>query len=190
MKKIIGLFTALAIIAFLPGCNNAGNNTTAEKELELKQKELELKEKELAMKEKENSMKESELSHQSKSSEGQEKGDENSQLNKQNGDFYIINVAAVKNESDAKKKVKELEKSGYASNYLWIPDYPSLSGTEYYTVYVGPFATQSECEIATEAYRKKHPDAYGLLVSQKPTRVQINGVGKVKKTEAKNQLGC
>ncbi len=190
MKKIIGLFTALALIACLPSCNNAGNNTTAEKELELKQKELELKEKELAMKEKENSIKESELSHQDKASEGKETEDENSILNKQNGDFYIINVAAVKNESDAKKKVKELEKSGYASNYLWIPDYPSLSGAEYYTVYVGPFATQSECEIATEAYRKKHPDAYGLLVSQNPTRVQINGVGKVKKTEAKNQLGC
>ncbi len=190
MKKTIGLFTAMALIAFLPSCINAGNNTTAEKELELKQKELELKEKELAMKEKENSMKESELSHQNKASEGKETENENSKLNKQNGDFYIINVAAVKNENDAKKKVKELEKSGYASSYLWIPDYPSLSGAEYFTVYIGPFATQSECEIATEAYRKKHPDAYGLLVSQNPTRVQINGVGKVKKTEAKNQLGC
>jgi hypothetical protein len=93
--------------------------------------------------------------------------------------FYIINVAAVKTVADAQAKVRELENKGYSAGYLWIPDYASLSGAQYYAVYVGPFSTQSECEIATEAYRKTHPGAYGLLVSQENKRVQINGVGKV-----------
>jgi hypothetical protein len=85
----------------------------------------------------------------------------------------------VKTEKDAISKANELEKKGYESGYLWIPDYASLSGAKMYSVYVGPFDTQYECEVATEAYRKIHPEAYGLLVSQDNKRVQINGVGKV-----------
>ena len=74
---------------------------------------------------------------------------------------------------------KEYGLKGYQANYLWIPDYASLSGAKFYSVYIGPFSTQQECEIATEEYRKKDKNAYGLLVSQEPKRVQINGVGKV-----------
>ena len=68
---------------------------------------------------------------------------------------------------------------GYESDYLWIPDYNPLSGAEYYSVYIGPFFSQYECEEATEAYRQRHPDAYGLLVSQNNVRVRINGIGKI-----------
>ncbi|MEG0930245.1 MULTISPECIES: SPOR domain-containing protein [Weeksellaceae] len=93
--------------------------------------------------------------------------------------FYMVSVAAVKTESDAKNEVIKLENKGYQANYLWIPDYASLSGAKFYSVYIGPFSTQQECEIATEEYRKKDKNAYGLLVSQEPKRVQINGVGKV-----------
>ncbi|MGB4849456.1 MAG: SPOR domain-containing protein [Saprospiraceae bacterium] len=93
--------------------------------------------------------------------------------------FYILNVAAFKTEEEAQKRVNELRSTGKASNYLWIPDYASLSGAQLFCVYIGPFDNQSDCEYATEEYRKKYPGAYGLLVSQEKRRVQINGVGKV-----------
>jgi hypothetical protein len=96
-----------------------------------------------------------------------------------NQPFYIINVAAVKTEKEAKIKSNELIKLGYNSSYLWIPDYPSLSGANFYSVFIGPYSTQYDCEFATEEYRKKHPEAYGLLVSSESKRVQINGIGKV-----------
>ena len=85
----------------------------------------------------------------------------------QNADeaFYIICAYSVKTESQAKIKVAELKNDGYTSAYLWIPDYPSLSGAQFYSVYIGPFTTQYDCEVATEEYRKKYPKAYGLLVS-------------------------
>lgn len=93
--------------------------------------------------------------------------------------FYILNVAAYKTEEQAQKRVADLTQGGKSAGYLWIPDYPSLSGAQLYCVYIGPFETQNECEIATEEYRKKYPGAYGLLVSKEARRVQINGIGKV-----------
>lgn len=96
--------------------------------------------------------------------------------------FYILNVAAVKTGSEAIAKSAELKAMGYSSGYLWIPDYASLSGAQFYSVYIGPYANQYDCEVATEEYRKTNPGAYGLLVSQEPARVQINGIGKVIKT--------
>lgn len=96
-----------------------------------------------------------------------------------NDAFYIVNVAAVKTESQAIAKATKLKNTGNSSGYLWIPDYASLSGAQFYSVYIGPYSTQYDCEVATEEYRKIHPDAYGLLVSQDRKRVQINGIGKV-----------
>lgn len=97
--------------------------------------------------------------------------------------FYIVNVAAVTTEGEAKTKAQALIKKGNEAGYLWIPDYASLSGAKFYSVYIGPYSTQYDCEIATENYRKINPQAYGLLVSQDNKRVQINGIGKVTVTE-------
>ncbi|MFO0415105.1 MAG: SPOR domain-containing protein [Bacteroidota bacterium] len=173
MTNRVVFLSLLVVLLFqlLTGCKNQNkNNSTAEKELELQKKELELKEKELELREKEISQKHDNSTPQSEDMiEG-----EDAMI-----DYYIINVAAVKTEQQANSKVKELEKNGYEAGYLWIPDYASLSGAKLYSVYVGPFDTQYECEVATEAYRKIHPEAYGLLVSQEHKRVQINGVGKV-----------
>ena len=101
----------------------------------------------------------------------------------QNSKFYILNVAAVATESEAKLKSQEYTRKGYQSSYLWIPDYASLSGAKFYSVYIGPFSTQYECELATDKYKKQFPGSYGLLVSQDNKRVQINGIGKVTVTE-------
>lgn len=180
MKTIIynGFIAVGLSMLILISCNNSGNNKTSEKELELQKKELELRERELTLKEKE-------LSQQG--SNPQSTNTTKRQIQDENEAFYIINIAAMKTENDAKTKVRELENNGYKSDYLWIPDYASLSGAKFYSVYIGPYSTQYDCEVATEEYRKKHPEAYGLLVSQDNKRVQINGIGKVTVSEVSNQ---
>ena len=96
-----------------------------------------------------------------------------------NSDFYIVNVEAVKSQRTAETKVEALKNSGFSAGYLWIPDYPSLSGIKSFAVYIGPFSTQYDCEVATEDYRKINPDAYGLLVSKERRRIEIYGIGNV-----------
>ncbi|MDC1245110.1 hypothetical protein N8Z79_06620 [Crocinitomicaceae bacterium] len=94
-------------------------------------------------------------------------------------DFYILNVMAVKDKNKAIIEVDKLINEGYSANYLWIPDYNSLSKAEYFSVYIGPYQNQKDCEIAVSEYRKIDPKAYGLLVSQENKRVQINGLNKI-----------
>lgn len=94
-------------------------------------------------------------------------------------DFYIINTRAVKTEKEARLETEKLKAKGYKAGYLWIPDYPSLSKNRLFTVYIGPFFSQFNCELAVENYRKDHPDAYGTLISETKKRVQINGIKKV-----------
>ena len=100
-----------------------------------------------------------------------------------NDDFYILNVSAVKEEKKAINEVQKLKAKGFNADYLWIPDFNSLSKAEYFSVYIGPYETQKECEIAVSDYRKTNPKAYGLLVSQENKRVQINGINNIKVTE-------
>lgn len=163
-KNFIGFITVGLLIFILTSCNNSGKNMTSEKELELQKKEL-----------------------SQQDSNTQSTNATNTLNQDKNEAFYIINVAPMKTESDAKTKVQELKKKGYKSDYLWIPDYASLSGALFYSVYIGPYSTQYDCEVATEEYRKKHTEAYGLLVSQDNKRVQINGIGKVTISEVPKQ---
>jgi hypothetical protein len=93
--------------------------------------------------------------------------------------FYIVNVAAVPTEQAALEQAQKLKQAGKPSGYLWIPNYASLSGARMYSVYIGPFVTQYECEVATEIIKKEKPGSYGLLVSHENMRVQINGIGDV-----------
>lgn len=96
---------------------------------------------------------------------------------------FVINVAAVKTEKAAQKQVAVLKQQGYSSGYFWIPDYKSLSGAEYYSVYIGPITNQKKCEEFVETYRLKNQSAYATLLDQQNKRVEIRGVGKVKVTE-------
>ena len=96
-------------------------------------------------------------------------------------DFYMIAEDIAPTEEEAKRLVEILEYEGFEkAGYLWIPDYKSLSGAEYYSVFIGPFVTIEECALEVERYRKSNPSAYGLLVSNKSTeRVEIRGPGKI-----------
>ena len=99
-------------------------------------------------------------------------------------DFYIIAVSVTSDKNEASKMVAELKSQGYNSNFLWIPDYKSLSGAKFYSVYIGPFNDINECANEVEKYRKIKPDAYALLVSNSSEqRVEIRGPGKIRKQE-------
>ena len=101
-----------------------------------------------------------------------------------NKDFYVIAVSIASSDTEAMDKVNSLKSEGYNSDFLWIPDYKSLSGAEYFSVFIGPFRSESECAIAVQEYRKSNPSAYGLLVSNESSkRVSITGPNKIKITK-------
>ena len=101
-----------------------------------------------------------------------------------NKDFYIIAVSIASSDTEAMDKVNSLKSEGYNSDFLWIPDYKSLSVAEYFSVFIGPFRSESECAIAVQEYRKSNPSAYGLLVSNESSkRVSITGPNKIKITK-------
>ncbi len=102
------------------------------------------------------------------------------------GPIYIINITAYANEKDAIEKVKQLKSIGYKSGYLWIPDYPSLSGKKLFVTFLGPYYTQKSCEYAVEIFRKSQPDAYGVLISNEKKRIEIWGVDNIKIIDNRN----
>ena len=104
-----------------------------------------------------------------------------------NKDFYIIATDIASSENEASEKVNKLKSAGYDSDYLWIPDYKSLSGAEYFSVFIGPFSSIDDCASSVQEYRKDNPSAYGLLVSNESSkRVEIRGPDKIKITEGSN----
>jgi len=169
-KRFICLPVLFMFFSFLSGCKDSSTQQVSREQLELQKKTLELKERELALEEKK---------LEQAAGPKETKRVEKSEQRASGSAFYMINVAAVQSESDARLKVQQVRNAGYQADYLWIPDYASLSGAKMYSVYIGPYSTQAACEAATEQYRINHPEAYGLLVSQDRKRVQINGVGKV-----------
>jgi hypothetical protein len=90
--------------------------------------------------------------------------------------FYIINTAAVKLEVAAIKKAQVLRDDGYKADYLWIPDYGSLSGAEFFSVFLGPYKTKEECAIILDKYQSVNPKAYGTLVSYDSKREVVHGL--------------
>lgn len=90
-------------------------------------------------------------------------------------DFYTIAVYAEKSESTIEKRVQEIKSKGFKSDYLWIPNYKSLSGAQMYCAYIGSFQTKKECKQELDKVKKIYPKAYGLLVSKHTQqRITIN----------------
>jgi len=80
-------------------------------------------------------------------------------------EFYTQMLAAFNKESDAINHIKSLERRGISGDFLFIPNYSSLSGTQMYAVFSGKFATESECKAALRKTKKLQSSAYGVLVS-------------------------
>lgn len=81
-------------------------------------------------------------------------------------DCYILVAGAFKYESDCKTWVKKQRSKGVVnSGYLWIPDYPSLSGRLNFATFIGPFNLEEECASALKFYPKNQKFYYCKKVS-------------------------
>lgn len=89
-------------------------------------------------------------------------------------DCYVIITGSFGYEADAINEVKRIRNSGHSNaGYLWIPDYPSLSGKQFYAPYIGPFASYSDCEYNIRSLTKTGRFWYGVKVSYQNDRVEI-----------------
>ena len=85
---------------------------------------------------------------------------------------YIVSVSAYI------EKTQEIRNKGYNAGYLYLPDYASLSKKLYFSAYVGPVYSESECQRLVRQVRRDYKDAYGILVSDDPEwRVTIRPEG-------------
>ena len=88
--------------------------------------------------------------------------------------FYIINVSAFEKKEEAISEVIKLRKDNKSCNYLWIPDYESLSGKQLWAVFLGPFPYERTCLEELSKYQKQNKEAYGVLVQHKKTRLTLH----------------
>jgi hypothetical protein len=91
------------------------------------------------------------------------------------GSFYIISIAGTPDIKEAVKKVKELRAKGHPASYLWIPDFPSLSKKEMYSVFIGPFTQMDSTILYLEKYKKTDPNSYAVEASKSEKRTTIFG---------------
>ncbi len=91
------------------------------------------------------------------------------------GPCYIIVTASYVNENDAINAMEKMKSAGNANaGYLWIPDYPSLSGKQFYTTFLGPFTSREECAANLHSLQKKNKSLYGVKVSTETGREEIH----------------
>ncbi|MBK8300439.1 MAG: SPOR domain-containing protein [Chitinophagaceae bacterium] len=89
-------------------------------------------------------------------------------------DCFVIITGSFSYETDAKTEVRRMINEGYSnSGYLWIPDYPSLSGKQFYAPFIGPFTSYGECETNLKSLAKTGRFWYGVKVSFDNNRVEI-----------------
>lgn len=73
---------------------------------------------------------------------------------------YFVACSAVKNESFALVKVKELQEKGFDAKYFWIPDFIPY-GHPYFKVVIGPFETRRDAmRTLTPVQERAEFDAY------------------------------
>lgn len=84
--------------------------------------------------------------------------------------FYAINITAYSNIDSAIIKVKELREKYKNINYLWMPDYKSISNKELYLVFMGPIKSLEKCIDSLKIYKKENPAAYAVVVNHIETR--------------------
>ncbi|PLW93917.1 MAG: hypothetical protein C0592_04640 [Marinilabiliales bacterium] len=78
--------------------------------------------------------------------------------------YYIIAVKAFAEKDSAILFLEDLRKKYNNANYLFIPDYKSLSGKEMYQVFLGPYSNEKKVIPALMDYKESNNDAYAVLV--------------------------
>jgi hypothetical protein len=84
--------------------------------------------------------------------------------------YYIINISATELQDSAVEMVKKLRLEHENVNYLWIPDFESLSGKELYAVFLGPYTTIESCVHSLMDYKETNKDAYAAWVGHEKKR--------------------
>ena len=91
-----------------------------------------------------------------------------------NDDFYLVSISAAETQDEAIEAVTELRKTYENANYLWIPDYASLSGKELYVVFLGPYDyLDDDAFRVLSDYKKINSNVYFVKASQEETRITL-----------------
>ena len=104
------------------------------------------------------------------------------------GSFYIISVSGTADIKEAVEQVKGLKAKGHPAGYLWIPDFPSLSNKELYSVFIGPFERLDSTIEYLEKYKKTNANAYAVEASKSTTRTTVFGKFDIRKNNIKQFL--
>jgi hypothetical protein len=89
-------------------------------------------------------------------------------------DCFVIITGSFTYEKDVINDVSRMRNEGYSNaGYIWIPDYPSMSGKQLYAPFIGPFQSYEECKKNLQSLSKTGRFWYGLKVSYTPQRVEI-----------------
>lgn len=86
---------------------------------------------------------------------------------------WVNTILATKSKEEAREKVEEVEgllEYGDECGYLWIPDHNSLSGEEYYLVFLGPYEKAETSQYIAGHYLWLNPDTYCIRVSDENER--------------------
>lgn len=89
-------------------------------------------------------------------------------------DCYIIVTGSFVEEYNARDYVNSMKYQGFSNvGYLWIPDYPSLSGKRFYATFIGPYQSYNECETNLRTLKINSRFWYGKKVSNNPEQIEI-----------------
>ena len=89
-------------------------------------------------------------------------------------DCYIIVTGSFVEERIARDYVNTMKNYGHSnSGYLWIPEYPSLSGKQFYATFIGPYRSYEECESNLRTLKFNSRFWYGKKVSYNPEQIEI-----------------
>lgn len=89
-------------------------------------------------------------------------------------DCFIIVTGSFVEEKYAIDYVRTMKNEGHSNaGYLWIPDFPSLSGKRFYATFIGPYKSYSECENNLRTLKVNSRFWYGKKVSYNPEQIEI-----------------
>jgi hypothetical protein len=80
------------------------------------------------------------------------------------GPLWVICSGAYDKKSQAEARAGELRRLGVDAGVLWIPDYGSFSGAEFWLAYAGPvdYGSKSKAQSLLRKVKTDDPKAYGL----------------------------
>lgn len=89
--------------------------------------------------------------------------------------FWALSFGAYPGRQAAEAAAAQLRDHGFRTGVLWIPDYSSLSGKQFWMAYVGPidYSDRDEAEAQLTRLRRYQSGAYGIKVDNSGSREEI-----------------